>query len=105
MLENVPSLDRFFAQSGLRQYETVARRLWRDHAYSDVPVPGPVIRFAMTPIAAGVKGHDIDYETSFARRRANSASVIDPAFFSRSSFSFSSAALKPTTRRSSSRAC
>ena len=30
MLENVPSLDRFFAQSKLRQYETVARRLWRD---------------------------------------------------------------------------
>jgi hypothetical protein len=25
MLENVPSLDRFFAQSGLRQYETVAQ--------------------------------------------------------------------------------
>ena len=56
MLENVPSLDRFFAQSKLRQYETAARRLWRDHAYSDVPVPGPVIRFAMTPIAVGVKG-------------------------------------------------
>jgi len=53
MLENVPSLDRSFAQSKLRRYETAARRLWRDHAYSDVPVPGPVIRFAMTPIAVG----------------------------------------------------
>ena len=45
------------------------------------------------------------YCTSFARKRANSASLIDPAFFSRSSFSISSAALYPTTRRSSSRAC
>ena len=42
------------------------------------------------------------YCTSFARKRANSASLIDPAFFSRSSFSISSAALNPTTRRSSS---
>ena len=34
-----------------------ARRLWRAyHACSDVPVPGPVIRFAMTSIAAGIKG-------------------------------------------------
>ena len=34
-----------------------ARRLRRAyHACSDVPVPGPVIRFAMTPIAAGIKG-------------------------------------------------
>jgi len=58
MLEKVPSLDRLFAhQSGLRQYEMTARRLWRAyHAYSDVPVPGAVIRVAMTPIAAGVKG-------------------------------------------------
>ena len=44
------------------------------------------------------------YDTSLARSCANSASLIDPAFFSRSSFSISSAALKPTTRRSSSRA-
>jgi hypothetical protein len=27
MLENVPSLERFFAQSKLRQYETVAQQL------------------------------------------------------------------------------
>ena len=48
---------------------------------------------------------DPDYWTSLARRRLNSASVIDPAFLRRSSFSISSAALKPTTRLSSSRAC
>ena len=40
-----------------------------------------------------------DYWTSLARRRLNSASVIDPAFLRRSSFSISSAALNPTTRR------
>jgi hypothetical protein len=34
----------------------------------------------------------IAYCTSFARKRANSASLIDPAYFSRSSFSISSAA-------------
>jgi hypothetical protein len=38
------------------------------------------------------------YCTSLARRRPNSASLIDPAFFSRSSFSISSAALKPKRR-------
>jgi Ca2+-binding RTX toxin-like protein len=48
---------------------------------------------------------DPDYWTSLARRRLNSASVIDPAFLRRSSFSISSAGLKPTTRLSSSRAC
>ena len=52
------------------------------------------------PYAVG----QLDYCTRLARRRTNSASLIDPAFFSRSSFSISSAALKPTTRRSSSRA-
>src|SRR6516164_9213582 len=34
-----------------------ARRLWRAyHADSDVPVAGPIIRFAITTIAAGIKG-------------------------------------------------
>jgi hypothetical protein len=45
------------------------------------------------------------YCTSRARRRVNSSSLIEPAFLSRSSLSISSAALKPTMRRSSSRAC
>jgi MFS family permease len=44
------------------------------------------------------------YCTSFARRRANSSLVIDPDCFRRSSFAISSAALNPTTCRSSSRA-
>src|SRR6516165_10369976 len=44
------------------------------------------------------------YWTSRARRLANSASLIDPALFSPSSFWISSATLKPTTLRSSSRA-
>src|SRR6478609_3314245 len=43
-----------------------------------------------------------NYETSLVRSRANSWSVIDPDFLSRSSFSISSATLKPTTLRSSS---
>src|SRR6516162_923417 len=43
--------------------------------------------------------------TSLARSCVNSWSLIDPDFFSRSSFSISSATLKPTTLRSSSRAC
>src|SRR5262245_32574625 len=45
------------------------------------------------------------YCISRARSRANSASLIDPACFSRLSFSISSATLKPTTLLSSSRAC
>jgi hypothetical protein len=43
----------------------------------------------------------IVFGARLARRRANSAPLIDPASFNRSSFS---AALKATTRRSSSRA-
>jgi hypothetical protein len=45
------------------------------------------------------------YCTSRARSRANSTSLIDPACFSRLSFSISSETLKPTTLLSSSRAC
>ena len=45
------------------------------------------------------------YCTSWARSRVYSASLIDPACLSRPSFSISSAALKPTTFLSSSRAC
>jgi hypothetical protein len=44
------------------------------------------------------------YCTSRVRSRVNSASLIDPSFFNRSSFSISSAVLKPITRLSSSRA-
>lgn len=47
----------------------------------------------------------IYYCTNFARRRPYSASLIDPAFFNRSSLSISSAALKPTTLLKSLRAC
>ena len=51
------------------------------------------------------KQHRIDYETNRARSAAYSFSEIEPLDFSRSSFSISSAALKPTRWRNSSRAC
>jgi hypothetical protein len=67
------------------------------------PTSVPITR---QPPEVGAFISEINYVyISRARRRVNSASLIDLAFLSRSSFSISSAALKPTTRLSSSRAC
>src|SRR5262249_60695393 len=84
-----------------------ARRLQRaDHTYSDITVPVTVTPSSRRSAAgcpklfqlASRKGvTSFNYETSLVRSRANSWSVIDPDFLSRSSFSISSATLKPTT--------
>src|SRR5262245_28123021 len=88
--------------------------LGADHTYSNITVPVTVSPSSRRGAAgcpklfqlASRKGvTSFNYETSLVRSRANSWSVIDPDFLSRSSFSISSATLKPTTRRSSSRAC
>ena len=64
----------------------------------EIGSPTPLIRRLLN-------GQVHPYETSLARRRPYSALVIDPDFFSWSSLVISSATLKPTTCRNSSRAC
>ena len=118
LLENVPSL------SGASSKVTWSRKrfllmlgacMTLTNAYWGTPQGLAVFRFRSAPGATGCLAEHIQlttrkvampfYETSLARSRANSWSEIEPDFLSRSSFSISSATLKPTARRSSSRAC
>jgi hypothetical protein len=66
------------------------------------PLGPPALPTSMVVISLRV-GQDVLYAPQLGAKTHEIGVLIDPAFFSRSGFSISSTALKPTTRRSSSR--